>query len=412
MTAPSLVTLSNKKNKQSIGTPTFMRRLALGPIADKCFVLAGLGSLFGIGYLGLILWLVRNSQIAPPKNFMDLRTLHIYQQFIFFFGLSILGFSLQSLPRFLSLAGPIPPLFRLLPVATLFCAWLSLLISGLSITTRILSCMPFALTTYFLCAHLISQRRLNPPLLFLLVSLLTFTFAALSSLEEASHTLIFLWFGLGGPLLGFSQLFIGNLLGGRQLSKKEHIASLSLFVLAGKTGEIGVLYQSSFALAMMGALSFAHLSFFILRTKLLSLSSGESRHPALQFAFRTSYLWALIGALVVLIEPSDSDAALHLWASGWGTTILIAMTAHIISFLAGTTLSKRFPLSILIIWQLVPLGRGLGPILELPQWMSLLVVPAALYGLFGWIYILLKAEMRILVRQRHATEREPMVQEG
>lgn len=408
MQQPQLVGIHRRKtlpSRLSVG-----ERLAAGPIGDKYFTVAALSAAVGIGFLGIHLWLMRAGTVPFEATYGQLRHLHAAIQLFLFFGLSILGFSLQSAPRFLGLRSPVPLWIKLLPLCLLVVSLLCRLAGAAPLFSACLSASAFLLVFLYLSLAMRTATTRSLPFLYVMPALLAFAFESFQDSTQPLHALHLFWMAVGGPLFAFSQLFIGNLLGGERLSPKRAPVFLTLYLLS-VVGSIACLYFPNLWLERLVSLNMgALITFFVWATRLFRVPGSEHSHLAL--AFRCGFFWAWIGAFGLLFDPTQADGWLHLWATGWATGILIAMSLHITGFLSGTHPTARQVYPLVLVWQLVPIGRGLGNLVEFPSAGHIAVSVGAAGVLLTWLVLLLRAEAKIHLRQFYVSEAEPMIQEG
>lgn len=388
----------------------FIQKICEGPIADKCFYIAALGSVFGTTYLGAQLWMSRMGAIPSPDNFAELRELHIFHQFFFLFGMAIMGFALQSAPRFLNSGKQLSPFLRMGSLIMLIFSWFSLIVVRHEQLGSILLSVPFLLVATALVGGMYRAHRVTPPLLLLVLSLTTFACGTSLPLADPTRAVTVFWLAVGAPVLGFSQIFISNLIGGKRLTKGDFVLFMSIFFATTSVAILHTITPSLITLRLFGLFSSLLLFWYVSRTQLFN--SKPIRFPSLVWAFRFGYCWALCGALRITLQPSSVDAVFHIWATGWGFSLLLALTSHITGFLSGSDGYPNRALILVLLWQIVPFGRGCNDIFALPQVFSIIVSLTSLVVLGGWIALLTVSERRILLRQRHSDADHPMVMEG
>ena len=70
----------------------------------------------------------------------------------------------------------------------------------------------------------------------------------------------------------------------------------------------------------------------------------------------------MFGALYSMSGPITVDQVMHMWATGWGATLIIVVMPRIVGFLGGRdVLRERSLVIVTLFWQVVPLGRGFAP---------------------------------------------------
>lgn len=365
-----------------------------GPVADKFFLAGALATLVGAAWLGAHLWLMLNGEMAVSASFAELRRIHIHFQLYLFFGLAILGFLMQAAPRFLQV--PVRPSARalwLIP-ATVFGA----LISALAPDQRFSQCA-LALPFLFALVAVIQLLRVAPVAprrefgSWMLFSLLGFVVGAFLVGEGADRWLIAFWLAVAPMVLGVGQQFIRAFVTGMAIEGRLAFTLKALFLVTGG------LMLSAYSLGIdplwraAGVAATVLLLTYALRLTLWRVRCWQSR-GVLCWAFACAYVWAGIGALLLCVFGAGAlDAVLHAWALGWVCPLLFSISAQIMENLAGKFLiERRWQLRLLVLWQLVPIGRSGLAVVMLPAWMSHVVASVSalvflVWGLAVWIAV-------------------------
>jgi hypothetical protein len=226
-----------------------------------------------------------------------------------------------------------------------------------------------------------------------------------------SSALILLWAIAGLPILAVAPQFLRTFMGGSYPSPRAAKALFFAGVTSVAAGAAWFFYPHT-------ALWYLFAILVLLSLILFSLSARAGAalfrlHSApLAPAFVSAFVWAFAGAGSLFGGPQNADVALHLWATGWATTLIIALSIHIAGFMSGLHLSRaRTLLPVIALWQLVPIGRGLQPLFAFPASFSRVVAWAASLVLVAWAALLFRAVRRIVLRQMHLRGSECMVEE-
>ncbi|WKZ57397.1 MAG: hypothetical protein QY326_01650 [Bdellovibrionota bacterium] len=386
-------------------------KLRRGPVVDKFFLLGAIISFLGLGYLGSHLWLMRTGYMTPSTHLNELRLLHAELQLFVFFGLFIVGFCLQAGPRLLNVSAPLSLLGVILAAA----------LPIVAVTIRLFdpasSLPPFLYAASFLIAlTAIVQLSLNASRIPPFIPLLSFGLVACAvscflPITRPEVALLVLWAGVGSAVLGVWQVFIANLLGGKRLGVRAtflcaltHLATLI---------SLGLLYLTEDRLwgVCAGAFGSFTLCLYFFATRGWRAVVG-SRRPALQLATVAAFLWALSAWALLASSLIIVDEAFHVLATGFASSLVIALSLHIVGHLGGgEALSTGWSVFAISLWQLVPLMRGYSRLFHLPQVSASIVGIIATIVVLIWITGLVRCEIRILRRQAQLRGAEEMVRD-
>lgn len=105
-------------------------------------------------------------------------------------------------------------------------------------------------------------------------------------------------------------------------------------------------------------------------------------------AFFFGYYWAVTAALLVLKDgAAAADRSNHLLTTGWITPLVVAISAQMLrSFKGSFALHPKLLARLLLLWQIVPLCRGLLPPGTAPVVLGPVASAAAILLLGGWLY--------------------------
>lgn len=335
-------------------------RSLIGPIADKFFFCGAFCGVVGGAGLGTYLWLSLQGHIAAPF-FGELRRAHVLIQAYLFFGLPILGFIFQTAPRVLQLQiMPKPTTLLLIPVV----------ISG-SVVCILWPTSPIGfvvLATPFLVAIVyVWQAYRQSSLSFrgqyatwVLISLMGFVFCSALDINQPRSGILFIWSAVVPVMLITGQQFIAAFLGGRRCSTRDHRIVLVLFLLTLVGLLLACVLTQQAIIKFVGVGALCTVLAYGFATRLWLMTPAALRRP-LGLSFFFAKLWAVAGAaLLVMYGPSSLDRALHMWTIGWVTTLLIAVSCHVIRAMTGNFLLNDAQLrSLLVIWQFVVFDRTL-----------------------------------------------------
>lgn len=349
------------------------------PVFHRFWGAAILAGLF-VGFpLGSWVWSVLNGIIDNSTFYNELRDVHLTVQVFVFFGLFVAGFALQSGAHVL---GGSPPKSEQV-------IWIYPLIL-LGVLLRIVP-----LGYMQLAGNLIITAG-NLWLLFVMVrialggdrsrlvsigSLFVAGFGVLAAapwldIDVASRGFFVLWAGVFLIVLAAGQQLIANVLGARRFNRAggaffafftiASVVTLGLTVFGGP--DLSRLTGVLMALAVIFYLGFLGVVPALIETGFTSLA----------IAFVFNFCWALIVAFALVFADLTWDALLHILALGSVTTMIIAVGARVLGFFSGKAPISDGILAMLIVgWQLVPLFRGGGQIMDFRSvffifWMELL----------------------------------------
>ena len=388
-----------------------LTRLSRGPIVDKFMVLSGGFGTIGTLYFGTLLWLEKTGALSISQNYMAMKQSHSFIQIFFLFGFIITGFLIQSGPRLFSLSSP-GTTFLNYPILILQClSGLSFLFAPLSICSLSLSSVSFSLAIISILNVAKKSDTFSAQTFFFTSSLLTLAIGPWLDVNNPVIGLCVVWGAGGMAILGASQIFIANLLGGRRLYPGENFV-LYFFALATMVcWALGAVTHKESYVSFGGFLLCTTIIFFFIKTKLYKIVSSIRYNP-IGIAALFGAVWVVLASRSLILFPYKADSAIHMIALGWGLPIIIAVSSHILGFLSGKrAISSRTLSSLLIIWQLTPLQRG--GVIEVDSPPGSITVAIATSVVLGiWVYTILFSEYRILMRQFQLSGDERMVTEA
>lgn len=112
---------------------------------------------------------------------------------------------------------------------------------------------------------------------------------------------------------------------------------------------------------------------------------------SLAIAFVAAFAWVLIALLLLAIHGEGfRENALHLIALGQITTYIIAVGSRVIGFFSGDYVISDGRLTLVILlWQLVPLTRGLDFLIDFPDGTAWITALVSLAVLLPWALLML-----------------------
>ncbi|MCB0345170.1 MAG: hypothetical protein KDD66_08625 [Bdellovibrionales bacterium] len=366
-------------------------RAANGPMVDKFFAL---GALFGVvgtlGY-GLYLWLVFNNLLPLVGSYPELRRVHALVQIFLFFGLFVLGFVSQAGGkmlgadlRFAKIPLVLLPVYVLGGIAMLFGQFW-----GACIVSASFSC--YAIRICHVCIGG-CEHPLQAVLTVLGLSILAIS--PFLSLENPTSALIVMWGGYGTLLFAASGQFIDSFLGGSTLAGRAGVLFLVLHVI----GVLLLVFGSASKLKYIAVAALAVLLVYLFATSFHKWVSSFCMNP-FGFAVVSGYLWATAAWAVLLVGRHASfDLTVHILATGWAATLILAISSQVIAFLTGRKylLPRNLWWTLLAVWQLVPLGRGAFHLFGIPSWFSLVVAASSTAVMMCWATSICRAEWTML----------------
>jgi len=387
---PVLVKISSAKTRPSV----WWR----GPLADKFFLVGLLAGIYGITYLGVHLLLIRDGQMDPGGSYPTQRHMHAVIQIFLFFGSFIVGFILQALPKLLERPGTISPgnLLLLLPLC------LGVMLAPFS-SVGLLSAA-FLCLTFLVVLGNVLRLMVDAPLkvwlgkgIFLVAALVSWCLAPFMDLGNPLNSLLILWVSILGVVFSSSKHFIAVVLGGRTESALFDPLSLLFFLCAAcglATYSWGA-YETGWIIFAYSAL--LTLVFFVVGTGLIG-SFFRAKPGAIYLALAFGFSWAVVGAVTALAGPHRADSVLHIWATGWASTLVLAVAPRMTGVLSGQeVISSRLLIAVLLIWQIVPLGRGFD--YSLGTYTSWIVGSASSLAFIVWAIFLARGIWRSIKRQ-------------
>lgn len=389
---------------------TFLEKIFKGPIADKFFLLASILGSFGTLYYGLTIWLARSGVTEMNLDYSPLRDTHSFIQIFYIFGVIISGFLIQAGPRLFSLQVPSSKALTSLVFLSYLVSAILFISDPSNYLSRILLSLSALVTLSSVLKQLSKSMSAKIQGLFFSYSLLSLAIGPWMTIQNPLTALWVFWNIVVITIFGASQLFIGNLLGGRRLRSYENIILLILCLITSAMLVMGE-HLSVDLVSYAGVIMGISLCYFFICTRCYSVLRTHFLHPiGLSVIF--GFAWSLSGAIRIIIDPFSSDQTLHLLALGWGFPIIFAVTIHITGFFSGkTSIPIFYQTFLLIIWQIVPFSRGFEPFSHAKGWV-VLVSAVSLLVYLSWLYALAKAEYRIILRQWQLKVGEQMVTEA
>jgi len=366
------------KRKESTYKISSMQRTRI-PVFHRFWGAAILVGLF-VGFpVGSWVWAVLNGIIDNTMLYDELRNVHLTVQVFVFFGLFVAGFALQSGAHVL---GGSPPKSEQV-------IWIyPLILLGV-----LLKCVPSAnvqvagnvLITagnlWLLFVMLRTAMGGDKTRLVPIASLFVTGFSVLAAapwldLSDASQGFFVLWSGIFLIVLGAGQQLIANVLS----AKRFNPAGGTIFALTALASVVAL------GLTVFTGLNLPQLTGVLMALTVISYIGFLGVIPALiktgftslVLAFVFNFFWALTIAFSLFFADPAWDAILHILALGSITTMIIAVGARVLGFFSGKAVLSEGALTLLIIgWQLVPLFRGGGQILDFRSvffifWLELL----------------------------------------
>lgn len=383
-----LVTIGRPSGKQAADWRT---RAANGPIADKFFALGAIFAVVGTLMFGLYLWLVLNSILPLEGSYTALRRAHAIIQVYLFFGLFILGFISQAGSKMLGAkldfaAKPLIflPLYIIGSLGMMFSMhWAALLVSAIF--------AGYASRIAYVCIRG-CERPIQAALSTLGLSVLAA--APFLSVENQYSALLVAWGGFGSLIFAASAQFIAAFLNGKPLQGRLGL----LFVFLHAANVLLLMLGPALDSKYTALLALLELAVYLYATTFTRWFSSAGTN-ALSLAFVFGYIWSIVAwGIVLLGNYTAPDLTMHILVIGWAAPLIFAVSTQVVAFMTGrdTLLPKRLWWSLLLLWQVVPLGRGAFHTLGLPTWFSLLVAGASITVLLSWAAAICSAEWSML----------------
>ena len=388
--------------KQQFTKPNLFQRFERGPVADKFFLVAASIAIFGILVLGIQIWLMREGVMIIKSDYLDLRSKHMTLMLFGFFGTVIAGFTIQAGPQMFQAQSGISGLLRLCAlVAPIFALLCVVLIS--EAIGRQLFAVPLIVSLLSLFSYRDRLIRSAGTSIFIVGGHIVLIAGAISGYCYLPlHAFGMIVVGVLGTILGAQQLFLSNLFGGRRCTSLQGSLLFCLLVCTTATA----ILAERMALSAVGLILFYML--YIYMTEAWRLIAACFKTP-LAFAICSSFAWSIIAAVLLIIDPSAIDRANHILATGAGVTTVMAVTLHIVQFMAGEPNSKRgWAYLMLVLWQMAPVSRGLYAAGAAPKGLVLSGTGAMIVGLSLWLILFLASEKKVLRRQITLRGKEEM----
>lgn len=381
-------------------------KLTMGPMGDKFFVAALLIILVGVPWLGVHLWLMREGEMPISSSYLTMRAMHAHLQLVAFFSTFVLGFLVQSTPHLIATPVPRHPLL-LLAVPGMLLATALIATGYLEFGRAVEALCISGVGGWFLVA--LSRAERVPRLgvgVPIVLSLCGYLWSIYQDVSIPLVGIVGFWGSTAIAILAVGQQFITNLLGGKKLSIRKACVVHTLIVISMALGVAAVqdpagIAPHVFAWAVIGVLTVYGLATGLARCLVNTLKSPVT------LAIVLSFMWAWVGAIELAMTPSNTDLVLHAWATGFGVTLTLAMSVHIVGFIGGKPALRRPLLFWLIwLWQVIPLVRGTAVGRLLGSTSIWVAASIASLVVLVWLVLLIQGEVRILTRQLALRSRE------
>ncbi len=370
---------------------SWAERASSGPVADKFFAI---GTLFGtigtLGY-GLYLWLVLNNILPLVGAYSELKRAHVIIQLFLFFGLFVLGFISQAGGKMLGASlnlGKVPLL-----ILPLYLVGAIAMLNGQSWGAFLISA-PFSLYASYICFVSFRDSLYSPKVALTVLGLGVLGASPFFQLENPHSALLIMWGGFGSLIFSASVQFISAFLRGRALAGREGI--LFLLLHSASVALLAIVPTTQPELIAISALS--ALFVYLHATGFATWSMSAYPLP-LGLAFVSGFLWVAVAWAVLLYGSfATADLSVHILAVGWAAPLIFAVSFQVVGFLTGkeSLLPRNIWWTLLLIWQLVPLGRGAFHLIALPAWFSLIVTAASTIVMLSWTISICSAEWTML----------------
>ncbi len=376
---------------------TLLNKIKSAPVVDKFFICGAFCSIYGMLYLGSYLWLSRSGQITPPKDYLNYRYAHIYIQFYGFFSCFILGFVFQAASKLFASSVFVNRLCVLLsPVVLLSAVFLSY--TNTAYIGKILVCLIYIATAGFLLPLISKENisRSSGTSLLIITSLVSFMTGIFTDLGNPLVAISLFWGAVAAAVFAAGQLFIQGTLKGAKLQNKSVFTFHGLYFLTYLLFIISAFNFSSLLIRAAGLSSLIAISYYISACKIYR--GYKTVFTSIGLAYFFALIWALTGSLLLIFIPEQTDSVLHIWSTGWGVVLILAMAPRIVGFLFGKKFFSDGTILLMVItWQAVPLGRGFGS--YLPGWISWFVSGASILVFIPWTFAMLLKCLKIFRRQ-------------
>jgi len=366
------------KRKESTYKISSMQRTRI-PVFHRFWGAAILAGLL-IGFpLGSWVWSVLNGIIGNANLYGELRDIHLTVQVFVFFGLFVAGFALQSGAHVL---GGSPPkseqVIWIYPLILLGVLLRCIPSGNVQVAGNVLITAGNLWLLFVMLRTALGgdKTRLVPIASLFVIGFLVLAAAPWLDISQASQGFFVIWSGIFLIVLGAGQQLIANVLSAKRfkpvggmlfaLTALASVVALGLTVFTGL--DLPQLTGILMALTVISYVGLLGVIPALIKTGFTSLVIG--------FAF--NFFWALTIAFALIFADPAWDAILHILALGSITTMIIAVGARVLGFFSGKAALSEGALTVLIVgWQLVPLFRGGGQILDFRSvffifWLELL----------------------------------------
>lgn len=366
------------KRKESTYKISSMGRTRI-PVFHRFWGAAILVSLF-IGFpLGSWVWSVLNGIVDNATLYTELRSVHLTVQVFVFFGLFVAGFALQSGAHVLGGQPPkseqviwIYPLI-LLGVILRIIPLDNIQLAGNAIITAGNLWLLFVMVRTALGGD---KTRLVPIASLFVIGFIVLAAAPWLDLGDASQGFFVLWSGIFLIVLGAGQQLIANVLSAKRFNAAG--GAFFAFTALASVVALGLTVFAGMNMAPLAGILMVLTVIFYLAFLGVIPAMIKTGFTSLVIAFFFNFFWALVIAFSLIFAAPSWDAILHILALGGITTMIIAVAARVLGFFSGKACLSEGALTILIVgWQLVPIFRGGGQILDVRSvffifWLELL----------------------------------------
>lgn len=395
---PNLVSL----RKGSVATST-VQRIQLGPVADKFFFVGTLCGYIGMAYFGVHMWLMQTGQMQMTPHFPMFRALHVDLQLFGFLGLFVIGFSVQAAGKMLSAPGEASlPVLLLIPVLLAGVALKATTVGALLGASCIGLCFGYVFARIAVLSlrhrEVNSERRYARA--WLLAGVAAFAALPFVNFYSVLTLQVLLWQAMFPIVVVSVEQFVAGFLGGKRYSLSAWRRLSVLLLLSSFVAFLGLNTETQL-LKLWGLLNFLALA--QVAAAVGSWNVLKNIRQPLGFGVVAALGWSFVStAMTARFGAAAASLANHAFAIGSLATLIIVVSQHVLSFMATKTLARpNTLLGMLVIWQLVPLGRSLGPVLQFPAWSSLVVASAASIVLTYHVVLILRGEWLVLRRAFH-----------
>jgi len=332
--------------------------------------------------------MMRLGVLSLGEGYAVMRAWHVALQMHFFLGVCMVGFLLQASPRLLDSRESVPR--GAIAILSLFLSALLLLgIDGGGQAWRVFLSVAYLGTAFVVTrvARGASDERRWRIAAPLVLGLVGFVVAAWVDGATPNNGLLLFWLGPAPILAATAQQFLVAVLGLPAMSMRSARVLLACYLATSVSLGWAMLPSSSAPLLwkLAAVLGSATVIGYIAANS-VAHAWRRCRDEPLSLVFTLSSVWLAVAALCLFAGPRASDAILHLFSTGIAVPLLLVLTSRIMNFFSEReVLSERAVTRLLLLWQVVPMGRGLGGMLPLPALVSWLVVVVAAVVVLCWV---------------------------